>query len=226
MSETHVPPAAPAPAPAPAPPPPPAPSPAPPAAHTTFRDPPAPRGERSVEALERELADTRAEAAARRVESRNNAEALDRERARAEQIQRDADARVAAAQETERQRTETFRRRTIDAELRAAAAAEGIQDLDLLPLITREGIAVDDDGNVTGATEAVQRFSAAKPAYFRQPEPAPQPGQRQPAATGPRPSAAPAPSSAAPAVADVRALPDAEYRAARLAAVRGLRGQR
>ena len=184
--------------------------------------------QRSAPDLERELADTRAEAAARRVDARTAREEADRAREEAARIRQEADARVAAAEAAGNQRAERFRQKAIDAELRAAAANAGLVDLDLLPLISREGVAADDDGNVAGVAEAVERFRAAKPTYFRGAEPGPTPGPRQPVSSGPRapvPTPAPGGPTPPPSVRDIPRTREgrAEYEAKKREALRELR---
>lgn len=200
FAEGDPPPPASAPAPAPAPAPQPAPAPAPAA-----RDYDPPRGGRTLEQVERELADTRAEAAARRVDARTAREEADRAKEEAARVRTEADERVTAAQTAERQVTDRLRGRTINAELRAVAAEEGLVDLDLLPLVDRANISVDDEGNVTGVAEAVQAFKTAKPTYFRTLEQPPVPPRQT--STGPRaPAPPPAPGGPQP-LPDVTTIP-------------------
>ncbi len=54
----------------------------------------------------------------------------------------------------------------VDAELKAAAFAAGLVDIDLVSLIKRDGITIAADGSITGIPEAIAAFKAAKPQYF------------------------------------------------------------
>lgn len=117
--------------------------------------------------LERALADTRAEAAAYRIDARTSnerqtalqaelAQAREQGTVREQEIQRNADTHV-----------QNERLLRIDAELKAAAVSAGLVDPDLLPLIPKAGIKVDANGNITGLSEAIATFKTSKPAYFR-----------------------------------------------------------
>ena len=52
------------------------------------------------------------------------------------------------------------------AEVRSVAVEQGIVSRAVAKLIPLEGVEVDDDGNVTGALEAVQKFKESEPALF------------------------------------------------------------
>ena len=54
-------------------------------------------------------------------------------------------------------------------EIKALALKEGMADLDYIKLIDTSSISIDDDGNVTGATEAISALKAAKPILFQTP---------------------------------------------------------
>jgi hypothetical protein len=72
--------------------------------------------------------------------------------------------------------------RLVQAELKALAVKEGIGDLDYLKLADVSGVTIDEDGNVTGAAEAISQLKASKPALFQA---APQiPGTPKPGSTG------------------------------------------
>jgi len=58
-------------------------------------------------------------------------------------------------------------KRSANTELRAEAREAGILDVDDISLIDASGIKVDDDGNVTGAKEAVEAFKTSKPHKFK-----------------------------------------------------------
>ena len=83
-----------------------------------------------------------------------------------------ADAKAKAAQE-----------RLKLATVKGLAAQSGIIDPDLIAIADLSGVTVDDDGSVSGATEAIEAFKAAKPAFFG-----------TPTAPGPKPTTTPKPS--------------------------------
>ncbi len=143
------------------------PAPAPPAAVVEPVEPPG--GNRD------NISTVRAEAAAERVRRRELQGEVERLNAQTTSLQAElAEARSSTNTEAQTRITR-LEQRTIDSELRAWAAHEGIVDLDLLPLINKQAVTIDADGNVTGAGEAVAAFKAAKPSYFRQAPPAPDP---------------------------------------------------
>lgn len=187
--------------------------------------PPPPPGETDVQRvarLERALADTRAEAAAYRIDARTSNERqtalqTELEQARAasgqqvEEVRRNADSQVQAE-----------RQLRLDAELKAAAVAAGLSDPDLLPLINKSGVKVDASGNIVGIAEAIAAFKTAKPAYFRDMQAPPPPPPPVRTSTGlQQPPPVP---GAAPPTTDVRAMPKADYQATKRAALAGLRG--
>jgi hypothetical protein len=55
----------------------------------------------------------------------------------------------------------------IDAEIKAEAAAAGLVDMDLLPLIDKATIKFDDAGAIIGVKEAIDAKKAAKPDWFK-----------------------------------------------------------
>jgi hypothetical protein len=107
----------------------------------------------------------RREAAESRVKA--TAAEKDAEAARAETMQAKKDAKaetetaIAAAKAT-------TDRRIINAELRIEATKAGMVDLDGLKLLDQDkaGVALDDDGNVTGAAEAMEVLKKTKPFLF------------------------------------------------------------
>jgi hypothetical protein len=199
------------PAPAAAPPVPP-PAPPPPA----YVPPPAPSHPGRGETIE----DVRAEAAARRIDARNAREAAEAAQREVVRIQKEADERVAASTAREQGVTTKIKARTADAELRAQAQAAGLQDMDLLPLINRSGIVVDDEGNVTGVAEAIEALKVKKPVYFTAPAAAPPP----PRVTGSGAAPPPPPAGAAPpAPTNVRQMSKEDYDAQKRAALRALK---
>lgn len=174
--------------------------------------------------LEGILADVRAEAAQRRITGREAESRANTLNAEIATIRAEADRREAAALAAGNTRAERIKGRTIDAELRAAASASGLADMDLLPLMDRAGVTCDDDGNVAGVQAAIDAFKVRKPEYFRAgtpTPPAPPPVARR---TG-DPTPPPPPGPGAPAPQAVAAMPKADYKKAQAAALAGLRGR-
>lgn len=198
-------------------PPPPAP-PAPPSfQHQTPPAPPA--APPSPPAAGQRIEDVRAEAAGYRIEARTERERREAAEANSARIQSEADARVRAAEQQGATVATKIKERTADAELRAQATAAGLADLELLPLIDRSKITVDDDGNVTGATEAIAEFKTKKPNYFQQVTvvvpPVPRTGFAAPPIT---------PGAPPPTPPSVRTADPAAYGASKAAALRNLKG--
>jgi hypothetical protein len=178
--------------------------------------------------LEGILAEVRAEAAVRRVgkrEAESRAAALQNELAT---LRADADRREQTARTEGETRANKIKQRAVDAELKAAAVAAGLRDPDLLLLIDRAGVAIDDDGNVTGVEAAVTAFKTKKPEYFQAAAPA-RAGETVAVRTSGSPAPPqPAPGATPPAGADVRTLPKdragkAAYGDAKKAALASLR---
>ena len=59
-----------------------------------------------------------------------------------------------------------FEQKYIDAELKAQAVAAGIKDIDLVKLIDKKDIKLDENGNVTGIDTAITEFKTKKPDWF------------------------------------------------------------
>ncbi len=57
--------------------------------------------------------------------------------------------------------------RLVGAEIKAAAAGAGLVDMDLLPLLDKTGIKLDDNNNVVGVTEAFEALKGKKPEWFK-----------------------------------------------------------
>lgn len=94
------------------------------------------------------------------------------EKLRTEQLSESEKAIAQARQEARQEALGEANQRVIAAEIRAAAAAAGAIDPDdVVALIDSSGIAVDDDGTVTGTTDAVRALLKAKPHLVRQDEP-------------------------------------------------------
>jgi len=208
--------------PAPPPAPPPVPPPAP-AAIPRAPDTP-PRGvnqttEDRLAQLESINADLRVEAAQRRVSERTATERLTANEAEMTRLRTEVTQRETQAREGGLALSNKLKNKTIDAELRAAAATAGLTDFDLLPLVNRSGVTVDDDGNVAGVQAAIDDFKTRKPEYFRAANSPPPPPRR----TGdnvPPPNPNPGP----PAPTSARTMPKEQYSGAREAAVRALKG--
>lgn len=119
---------------------------------------------------EQQIADLRAEAAAYRVEGKKSAEAAEAARKDAEKARKDAEKAVEEAKKVGNDTSERFRKRAIDAEVKAQAVASGLEDADLLPLIRQNfggEIKMDDEGNITGIDEAIKLAKEKKPSWFK-----------------------------------------------------------
>lgn len=190
--------------------------PSPPPAPQHVAPPPPPPPPRQTD----DPAALRAEAAAYRIDARNNKEAADRAIAERDRIQREADERVAAATAQGQTVAQKFKNKAADAELRAAATAAGLQDLDILGLsiVDRSKLVIDDEGNVSGADVVIADLKAKKPNYFT-------PQSATPPTPTPRTGFAPppvVPGSTPPAPPSVRAVPKADYNTAKAAALSAL----
>ena len=138
--------------------------PQPPFTPTPPREAPVRHDERT---RDEEIANLRAEAAQQRINARQAREDAEVALASVQEV-RDAAARqVEEAEARLASVNQKIKNRTAQEALRAQAVAAGIVDEDLLPLIDRAAVAVDDEGNVTGAAEAVAAFKAKKPEFFR-----------------------------------------------------------
>lgn len=93
--------------------------------------------------------------------------------AEAKAVAEEAAAKALSERDTQAStRIEKVRTRAINAELRAAAIAAGIMDLDLVSLVDKSKIKVDDDDNIVGVDEAIAALKASKPKFFEaEPEP-------------------------------------------------------
>lgn len=69
----------------------------------------------------------------------------------------------------EKQEKESVKSQLIRAELRAFAAQEGIIDIDVIDLIPKEKVKLNDQHQVSGAEDAVKAFKASKPHFFKNP---------------------------------------------------------
>lgn len=174
--------------------------------------------------LEGILAEVRAEAAVRRIgkrEAESKATAL---QAELTTIRADADRREQVARTEGESRTTKVKQRALDAEIKAAAVTAGLRDPDLIVLIDRTGVTIDDDGNVAGVQAAIDALKAKKPEYF-QPAVAPRAGERVDVRSGsPAPPQPPPGPGGTPAPPDVRTMPKGDYNTAKKGALASLRG--
>lgn len=59
-----------------------------------------------------------------------------------------------------------IRDKSINEMLYKEAAKHGLNDMDLLQLVDRSSISVDESGSVTGVKEAIETFKTSKPSFF------------------------------------------------------------
>lgn len=69
------------------------------------------------------------------------------------------------AESTEKAR-KMYEDKYIDSELKAQAVAAGIKDIDFVKLIDKEGVKLDENGNVTGIDKAISDVKSRKPQWF------------------------------------------------------------
>jgi hypothetical protein len=159
----------------------------------------------------RDLGDARADAAAARLTAKEAKAQSDAALAAAKTAQDEAAAKIATATETANTRVKTYEPRIIESELKIAAMQAGLNDLDLLALVKRDGVKLGEDGTVTGVAEAIAAFKESKPSYFGA------------AAVVVPPTASGAPGRPAPVVnppeTNLRELPKAEYEARKKASM-------
>ncbi len=180
--------------------------------------------ENRVAQLEDINANLRVEAAQRRITERDARDRLAANETEMTRLRTESQQRETAAREAGTSTANKVKQRAVEAELKAAAAIAGLRDADLLPLIDRTGVAIDDDGNVTGVDAAVTAFKAKKPEYF-QPAAAPRPGERVDVRSGsPAPPQPPPGPGGTPAPPDVRTMPKGDYNTAKKGALASLRG--
>jgi hypothetical protein len=181
-----------------------------------------------VAQLEEINANLRVEAAQRRITERDARDRLTANETEMQRLRTESAAREAAAREAGTSTANKVKQRAMDAELKAAAVSAGLRDPDLLPLIDRAGVTIDDDGNVAGVEAAVTAFKAKKPEYFQAAAPARQPERVDVRSGNPAPPP-PGPGAQPPAGKSVADIPrtregKAEYGAAKKAALASLRG--
>lgn len=168
---------------------------------------------------QRMISDLRAEAAAHRVGERKAREELETTKAALAAAQADIDGKLKAENEKATVRITKMQQRVIESDLKAQAVAAGLEDLDLLPLLDRSGIKMDDDGNVTGIKEAIESFKAKKPDYFKKAAGGGEP-KPKPKVTGD--GGAPKPNETPPET--VKTMKPEEYRAWKQSSLRKMRG--
>jgi phosphohistidine swiveling domain-containing protein len=134
-----------------------------------------------------EVANVRAEAAAHRVNERSANEQVTAANARIAELTQEVTRREEAARAAGATEVTTWKGKAMEAALKAAALAAGLVDVDLVPLIKKDGIVVAADGTITGIPEAIAAFKTATPSYFgtRSADPPPAPsGPRAPGSPG------------------------------------------
>lgn len=110
----------------------------------------------------------RLEALERADEERRKAEMTEAERLKAEKEEAAKKAEEAAEQAKKAQ--ETANQRIVNTEIRSVARALNANDPnDVLALLDKSVVEIDDDGNVKGVEEAVKALKEAKPWMFKQP---------------------------------------------------------
>lgn len=204
--------------PPPPPPPPPVQNPNPPSPPPSPPNPPAQAP--TVAELQARITELNGEAAHYRVTARTAKEelaeaqtALTAAQGQSETARTEAQARVEATQKV----ADKFKGAAISAELKAAAVAAGIIDLDLIDMIPKASLTIDDEGRVTGVQEAVAAYKVAKPTFFQVAGPAPR------AASGSLHTPAPNPN---PPVKPLRQMTKEEYAAAKAGGLKQLAGMR
>lgn len=111
---------------------------------------------------------TRLEALEKAEEDRKKAEQTETQRLQAEKENAERDA--ATAKESATKAKEAADKRVIDAEIRSIARSLNAADAnDVLALVNKAGVSVDDDGNVIGVEEAVKALKETKPHLFKNP---------------------------------------------------------
>ena len=172
------------------------------------------------DSAQKAIDDYRAEAAAQRVAKKAAEEAAERLKVDLEKARAETESRIKETEANYATKLQKQQERIKTSELRAAAVASGLRDLDLLPLIKTDGISIDDDGNVTGIEEAIKAFKESKPIYFADSSSS----TSTTTSTSTTGSKKPTPSAdAVPPKVDVRKLDKKEYEAAKRAALSKLR---
>lgn len=115
----------------------------------------------------RNEADLRAEAAAERIAKKQALEQVMDLRTKLEELTAQTEAKVTAGVSKITAKLTKIQARVVEAELKVAAQAAGLQDLDLLPLVDRAKILLTDDDEVTGVKEAIEELKVKKPDWFK-----------------------------------------------------------
>ena len=115
-------------------------------------------------------------------EERKKAEMTEAERLKAEK--EEADKKAAEAAEEAKKALEAANKRIIDTEIRAIARSLNANDpSDVLALMDKSGVEINEDGSVKGVEEAVAALKEAKPWMFKAPVGADAAGGSNPAKT-------------------------------------------
>lgn len=130
--------------------------------------PPAPAPDPTAGTRSRE-AELRAEAAAERVARRKAEEQGATLQSQLDALRAESETKLQSAVAKVTERLSKIQQRAVDAELKAAAQAAGLVDLDLLPLLDRSGVKVGDDDSISGVAEAIEAFKVKKPDWFKAP---------------------------------------------------------
>lgn len=101
-------------------------------------------------------------------DTRKSAELTETQRLQADKENAERD--TATAKDDAKKAKESADRRVIDAEIRSIARSLNAADAnDVLALVSKAGVEIDDEGNVTGVEEAVKALKEAKPHLFKAP---------------------------------------------------------
>ena len=158
-------------------------------------------------------ADLRAELAAMRIAERTAREAAENAKSELQRAKDESEKLIQTQTDTLKKTASTLEVRVVESELKAAAIAAGIRDLDLLgtKLLDRSGIKLDESGNVVGVEEALTKFKESKPEWFKDAASSEPPKSAAPAK---KPgSSEPPPQPAKTEKVDVRKMSAAEYAA-------------
>lgn len=176
------------------------------------------------DAHQKQLSDIRAEAAAHRIEARKEREAREKAEAERDAARAEIDGKLKTERDTATARITKMQQRVIESDLKAQAVAAGLEDLDLLPLLDRSGINMDDDGNVTGIKEAIEAFKAKKPDYFKKEGGKKAAGNGDGGAKKPTGDGGAPPPNKEPPSDNVKKMTRAEYQAWKQSGLRKMRG--
>ncbi|HEY9678668.1 MAG TPA: hypothetical protein V6C76_11705 [Drouetiella sp.] len=102
-------------------------------------------------------------------EAQNKLAALEKEKNDAETARLEKKGEVEKLYQSEKAKTSKLQTNWITAELKAAAAKEGIMDLEFVKLINTDNVRVTDSG-IEGVEETIKALKASKPNWFAAPE--------------------------------------------------------